>query len=57
MAEAAEVDNDDRHDARVTSAGAEGYPLIVETRALWSPDSLETLKSIASQCALLAAPF
>ena len=51
------MDNDDRHDARVTSVGAKGYPLIVETRGLWSPDSLETFKSIASKCALLAAPF
>ena len=57
VAEAAETDKDDRHDARVTSAGGVFYPL-VESLCLWSPDSLETLKSISSKvCAVLAVPF
>ena len=39
VAEAAEMDKDDRHDARVTYAGEVFYPLVVETLGLWSPDS------------------
>ena len=54
----AEMEKDDRHDARVTSAGGVFYPLVVESLSLWSPDSLETLKSISSKvCAVLAVPF
>ena len=58
VAEAAEMDKDDRHDARVTSAGGVFCPLVVETLGLWSSDSLKTLKSISSKvCAVLAVPF
>ena len=58
MAEAAEMDKDDRHDARVTSVVGVFYPLVVESLGLWSPDRLETLKSISSKiCAVLAVPF
>ena len=58
VAEAAEMDKDDRHNARVTSADGVFYPLVVESLGLWSPDSLETLKSISSKvCAVLAVPF
>ena len=58
VAEAAEMDKDDRHDARVTSAGGVFYPLVVESLGLWSPDILQTLKSISYKvCAVLAVPF
>ncbi|XP_062519145.1 uncharacterized protein LOC134194239 [Corticium candelabrum] len=58
VAEAAEMGKDDRHHARVSLTGGTFYPLVVETLGLWSPDSLETLKSISSKvCAVLAVPF
>ena len=54
----AEMDKDDRHDARVTYASGIFYSLVVETLGFWSPDSLETLKSISCKvCAVLAVPF
>ena len=58
VAEAAEMGKDDCHHARVSLTGGTFYPLVVETLGLWSPDSLETLKSISSKvCAVLAVPF
>ena len=58
MAEAAKMDKDDHHDARLNSASGLFYLLVVEMLGFWSPDSLETLKSIASKvCAVLDVPF
>ena len=41
------MDKDNCHDTRVTSVGEVSYPLVVKMPGLWSPDSLDTLKSIA----------
>ena len=58
IAEAAEAEKDQRHEANVGKAGDHFYPLVVETLGLWSPFSLATLKSIAPKVAVIQAfPF
>ena len=58
VADAAEVEKDQRHEAIVERAGGHFYPLAVETLGLWSPSSFSILKSIASKVAAIQAfPF
>ena len=48
-AEVAEVSKDTCHEAHVVAAGGSFFPLVVETLGLWTPSSVNTLKSIASK--------
>ena len=58
VAEAGEIDKDEKHDKVVTQAGGHFYPLIVETLGHWSPSSVETLKTIASKASSMnSIPF
>ena len=52
-AEAGEIEKDSRHDSDVSSCG--GYPLVIETFGIWSPQSLETLKIIARKCSIMSS--
>ena len=47
--EAGELDKDDKHEKDVTATGGLFFPLIVETFGIWTPNSLRTLKRIASK--------
>ena len=49
--EAGELDKDDKHEKDVTATGGLFFPLIVETFGIWTPNSLRTLKIIASKAA------
>ena len=58
VAEAGEIEKDEKYDKVVTQAGGHFYPLIVETLGHWSPSSLETLKIIASKASSMnSIPF
>ena len=46
-AEAGELEKDQRHDSLVSSTGSIFYPIVVESLGLWSPNSLQVLKTIA----------
>ncbi len=46
-AAAGEREKDQRHEANVTSTGSIFHPLMCESLGLWSPHSLEVLKTIA----------
>ena len=42
-----EREKDSRHEANVTSTGSIFHPLVCESLGLWSPHSLEVVKTIA----------
>ena len=42
-----EREKDERHELTVSSTGSVFYPLVVESHGLWSPNSLQVLKTIA----------
>ena len=44
---AGELEKDQRHDSLVSSTGSIFYPVVVESLGLWSPNSLQVLKTIA----------
>ena len=46
-AETGELEKDQRHDSLVSSTGSIFYPIVVESLGLWSPNSLQVLKTIA----------
>ena len=46
-AEAGEMEMDTKYESSVAAAGGKFYPLIVESLGLWSPNSLQILKSMA----------
>ena len=46
-AEAGELEKDQRHDSLVSSTGSIFYPVVVESLGLWSPNSLQVLKTIS----------
>ena len=52
--EAGEIEKDERHEQEVVDAGGIFFPLVVETLALWSPNSLKVLTSIASKASSLS---
>ena len=52
-AEAGEIEKDEQHELTVSSTGSVFYPLVVESLGLWSPNSLQVLKTIARRISFL----
>ena len=54
--EAGEVEKDSRHEEDVTASGGIFFPLVVESLGLWTPTSLQVLRTIASKAILNGIP-